>query len=75
MKREVIQMAEMLTKTLELVKIPAMGRNMLTVGNNYVVRHRCGHVEEINAQFWRDFIQHPYCEQCRMTAQHHHGEN
>ena len=47
--KEGFQMAEMLTQTLELVKVPSF---------------KCGRTQEINADFWKDYVQHPYCKYC-----------
>ncbi|KRM52873.1 hypothetical protein FC64_GL000149 [Ligilactobacillus araffinosus DSM 20653] len=63
--KEGFQMAEMLTKTLELVKVPSFNPGIIGSSSNYIVRCiKCGHTQEINAAFWKDYVQHPYCKYC-----------
>ena len=58
-------MAEMLTNTIELIKIPSYNPRALASSQTYVVRcTKCGHEQEINAQFWKDYLKHPYCQYC-----------
>lgn len=58
-------MTEMLTKTLELVKVPSFNPGIIGSSSNYVVRcTKCGRTQEINADFWKDYVQHPYCKYC-----------
>lgn len=59
-------MKDMLTKTLEIIKIPSFDPRALGSTDTYVLKcHYCGHLEEINALFWNDFLQHPYCSYCK----------
>ena len=52
-------MAEMLTQTLELVKVPSFNPGIIGSSSNYVVRcTKCGRTQEINADFWKDYVQH-----------------
>ena len=62
---EGFQMAEMLTQSLELVKVPSFNPGIIGSSSNYVVRcTKCGRTQEINADFWKDYVQHPYCKYC-----------
>ena len=58
--KEGFQMAEMLTQTLELVKVPSFNPGIIGSSSNY----ECGRTQEINADFWKDYVQHPYCKYC-----------
>ncbi|HIX01874.1 MAG TPA: hypothetical protein H9861_03875 [Candidatus Ligilactobacillus excrementigallinarum] len=58
-------MAEMLTKTIEIVKVPSFNPRAFGSTRNYVVRcTKCGHEQEINADFWLDYLKHPFCKYC-----------
>lgn len=62
-------MSEMLTPTLELLKTPAFTPGLIDSSSSYVIRcTKCGHVEKINADFWKDFIQNPYCSYCKYHS-------
>lgn len=64
-------MAEMLTKTIELLKFPSYSPHALASSRNYVVRcTKCGHIQEINADYWKDYLDHPYCSYCDQHQQH-----
>lgn len=55
-------MAEMLTKTIELIKVPSQA---IGSTHNYVVRcTKCGRQQEINVDFWKDYVKHPFCKYC-----------
>lgn len=62
-------MSEMLTPTLELLKTPAATPGVIGSSSNYVIRcTKCGNIEEINTDFWKDFVQHPFCSYCKCHS-------